>query len=75
MADTVWPKGAFCEASVRASIAAAAAPAAGEASGGSFGHVLDVSRTGRCIDGVRVLTKSGVGEIRTRVLIDASGDT
>lgn len=36
--------------------------------------VLDVEVTGRRIDGVRVLTKSGVVELRAKVLIDASGD-
>ena len=36
--------------------------------------VLDVVRNGRRIDSVRVLTKSGVVDLRARVLIDASGD-
>lgn len=36
--------------------------------------VLDVGVTGRCIDAVHVLTKSGAVELRARVLIDASGD-
>ncbi|RZL96707.1 MAG: FAD-dependent oxidoreductase [Variovorax sp.] len=36
--------------------------------------VLDVDVTGRHIDCVRVLTKSGVIELRAQVLIDASGD-
>ena len=36
--------------------------------------VLDVRVTGRHIDAVHVLTKSGVVELRAQVLIDASGD-
>lgn len=36
--------------------------------------VLDVRATGRHIDAVHVLTKSGVVELRAQVLIDASGD-
>ncbi|MEJ8852278.1 FAD-dependent oxidoreductase [Variovorax rhizosphaerae] len=36
--------------------------------------VLDVAVTGRQIDALHVLTKSGVVELRARVLIDASGD-
>jgi len=36
--------------------------------------VLDVSVTGRRIDCVHALTKSGVVELRAQVLIDASGD-
>lgn len=36
--------------------------------------LLDVSCTGRQIDRVRVLTKSGIVSIRPRVLLDCSGD-
>lgn len=36
--------------------------------------VLDVGVSGRRIDGVHVLTKSGAVELRAQVLIDASGD-
>lgn len=36
--------------------------------------VLDVAVTGRQIDALHILTKSGVVELRARVLIDASGD-
>jgi len=36
--------------------------------------LLDVSHGGRRIDGVRVLTKSGIVSIRPRVLVDCSGD-
>ncbi|RZL96075.1 MAG: FAD-dependent oxidoreductase [Variovorax sp.] len=36
--------------------------------------VLDVAATGRLIDGLHVLTKSGVVELRGKVLVDASGD-
>ncbi|MDM0116305.1 FAD-dependent oxidoreductase [Variovorax sp. J22R133] len=37
-------------------------------------NVLDVTRTDRIIESVRVLTKSGIVEVRPHVLIDASGD-
>lgn len=36
--------------------------------------VFDVRRSGRHIDSVRVLTKTGVVELRAQVLIDGSGD-
>ena len=36
--------------------------------------LLDVERTGRRIDAVRLLTKSGVLTVRPRVLVDSSGD-
>lgn len=37
-------------------------------------NLLDVTCIGRCIDAVRILTKSGVVQIRPRVLVDSSGD-
>jgi hypothetical protein len=37
-------------------------------------NLLDVTRTGRRIEAVRLLTKSGVLEVQPRVLVDTSGD-